>query len=277
MSKTTKTFNETAARKPAPQALGNAAKHGWDKFVTSLIERGADLEAPDADGMTPLMLAVHNRHLGCARLLIDAGADVNAKDPGGDTALIIAADKGNLECAEMLIAKGAEIDARRANGNSALLTAIDKEHVEFALALIQKGSGVGQETPGGEPVLAFAAAKGAKVNAVSYGLINKGASVDAFGPSGATPLIWAAAGDNIELAQFLVKKGANLDIKSQDKTAIDIAREKGYRKIVEILVEGYAERERQREAAIQRAADGFSEGLEKSIAPSRPITFKPKT
>lgn len=276
MTKTTKTFNETTAAKPAEQALGNAASHGWDKFVASLIERGADLEAPDAEGMTPLMLAVDKGHAKCVQLLVDAGADVNAKDPGGDTALIIAADKGRLDCAEMLIAKGAEIDARRANGNTALLTAIDKEHVEFALTLIQTGSKADQKTPEGEPVLVIAAAKGAKLNTVCYGLINKGASADAVGPSGVTPLICAATGNNLELARFLVKKGADLDIKFQDKTAIGIAQEKHHREIVELLVEAYAERERQRKAAIQRAADSFSEGLNKPIAPNRPIAFKPK-
>ncbi len=55
------------------------------------------------------------------RLLLDLGADVNAKDRGGATPLHWAAYAGAMEMAELLIARGAEIDVRDRNYHSSPL------------------------------------------------------------------------------------------------------------------------------------------------------------
>jgi hypothetical protein len=58
-----------------------------------LLDLGADVEARDADGMTPLLLAagVEQSAHALARLLLERGADVNARTPDGRTARDIAA------------------------------------------------------------------------------------------------------------------------------------------------------------------------------------------
>jgi hypothetical protein len=55
-----------------------------------LIEAGADVNAKDDEGLTPLMIAAHYSTPEMVTLLIDAGADVNAKDDDGQTPLMYA-------------------------------------------------------------------------------------------------------------------------------------------------------------------------------------------
>ena len=55
-----------------------------------------------ASGLTPLMQAAYEGHLGVAELLVDKGADVNAKDKVGWTALTCAACEGHLEVVKLL-------------------------------------------------------------------------------------------------------------------------------------------------------------------------------
>lgn len=61
-----------------------------------LIENGADVNAKDNTGVTPLMFASTLDHHAVAKLLIESGSDVNAKDNDGWSALIFAAYNGNL-------------------------------------------------------------------------------------------------------------------------------------------------------------------------------------
>ena len=64
-------------------ALLEAARRGDTAQVASLLERKVEVDAPSADGSTPLLLATANDHLAVARQLIEAGADVNKADKDG--------------------------------------------------------------------------------------------------------------------------------------------------------------------------------------------------
>ena len=86
-----------------------------------LVERGANLELADGNGVTPLINAILNAsvfrtnragrsdHLTIAGFLLDAGANVNAQDWYGETPLWTAVDLRNLELgpAEKRTAKSA--------------------------------------------------------------------------------------------------------------------------------------------------------------------------
>ena len=55
--------------------------------VKAAIDAGADLEARDEDGWTPLMqAAVRNENAAVVQLLLDAGADATATNEDGETA-----------------------------------------------------------------------------------------------------------------------------------------------------------------------------------------------
>ncbi len=121
-------------------ALLYATREGHFDVVRLLVERGADLERADDNGVTPLINAILNaslfrvsrtgasEHLAIASLLLDAGANVNASDWYGETPLWAAVDLRNLELGpadkatgirdeafaliERLLAAGADPNAR---------------------------------------------------------------------------------------------------------------------------------------------------------------------
>ena len=65
-----------------------AAAGGQNEIVELLIAKGADVNATDGDGDTPLHLAGNNTATKeIAELLIAKGADVNARDDDGETPL----------------------------------------------------------------------------------------------------------------------------------------------------------------------------------------------
>ena len=64
-------------------------------------------------------------------LLLASGADVNAKDEMGETPLHLAAQFGRKEIAELLIAEGADVNAKGDFGRTPLDTAEDKEMADL--------------------------------------------------------------------------------------------------------------------------------------------------
>lgn len=71
--------------------LIQAAKDGNLPATQTLLVDGADINAKNKDGETPLMWAEYKNHTEIIKLLIRKGADINAINNDGDTALIIAA------------------------------------------------------------------------------------------------------------------------------------------------------------------------------------------
>lgn len=91
--------------------------------VTTLIKlvRNADVNAKDARGYSPLMLAAYSGSLEAAQLLLQVGADPDTADVAGNSALMGAAFKGNVYMIDVLLKKGANPDLR----NNANMTALD--------------------------------------------------------------------------------------------------------------------------------------------------------
>jgi ankyrin repeat protein len=78
-------------------ALHYAAREGHTDVVALLLGNGARIEEPEANGVRPLLLAILNDHAQTARYLIEHGADVNADDWSGRTPLWAAVDARNIE------------------------------------------------------------------------------------------------------------------------------------------------------------------------------------
>jgi len=91
----------------AKSPLLYATRHGDLEMVQLLVESGADIEAADANGVTPLLNAILNssagsvrsgtEHFAAAQYLIARGAEINAADWYGQTPLYAAVDVRNLE------------------------------------------------------------------------------------------------------------------------------------------------------------------------------------
>ncbi|MCX8998274.1 ankyrin repeat domain-containing protein [Rhizobiaceae bacterium BDR2-2] len=81
-----------------------------DDVARWLVEKGADISAPDAYGETPLH-ARAGHWQGRIDILLELGADVNGRDGKGNTPLHKAAAVGNVRTARTLLEHGASIDA----------------------------------------------------------------------------------------------------------------------------------------------------------------------
>jgi ankyrin repeat protein len=79
------------------------SEQGHSKAVHLLINSGAEVNATDASGWTPLMMAMGAGEMEVVRLLLDAGANVNASDNDGRTAMHWARENGHYEVAELLL------------------------------------------------------------------------------------------------------------------------------------------------------------------------------
>ncbi|MFP4374136.1 MAG: ankyrin repeat domain-containing protein [Spirochaetaceae bacterium] len=119
-----------------------AARQGHVEVVRTLIDNGADVNASDVFGRTPLHLAVS--HPEVVELLLDAGAGVDARDQLSNTPLHRAVP--SLETVDALIRAGADVNARNTGGNTPLDIAMrygnSRRAVEVVQRLVEAGAGV---------------------------------------------------------------------------------------------------------------------------------------
>lgn len=75
--------------------LHDAAEQGDSRLIRSLVADGANVDARDAQGQTPLIIAIRHRQLRAAAELIAAGASLNVETRAGWTPLSVAVKSGN--------------------------------------------------------------------------------------------------------------------------------------------------------------------------------------
>ena len=107
--------------------LLEAVKRGDAERVRELLDRGADPNARDERGWTPLHYAAERGRADVARLLLDEGARVDAEDGEGLTPLHFAAEAGSPEAVKLLVERGADVSARDVHGRTPLRLALSNE------------------------------------------------------------------------------------------------------------------------------------------------------
>jgi ankyrin repeat protein len=181
--------------------LIEATRHFNLRQVSKLLEKGADVDARNARGGTPLMHAAYHGNLELCRLLIEKGADLNAKASNGTTAIMLAALNGWPQVMELLVANEADVNAQKKDGTTALY---------------------------------FAAFRGRA--AAAKILIKSGADVNAQRKDGLTPLIAAViGGGHLDVVKALVAAGANANVVVKGVTALDLAKANGHSKVAKYL------------------------------------------
>lgn len=95
-------------------SLLNASAAGDTQKVLLLLQEGHHVdEAVPLIGTRPLMLAAAYGHVETIKALLDAGADVNAQDVTGWTPLHAGAYKGDAAVVSLLLAHGARVASSR--------------------------------------------------------------------------------------------------------------------------------------------------------------------
>ena len=90
------------------ETIQEAAEQGNLADVKRHLQRGADVNAKDNDGYTPLMAAAINGNPDVVKVLMEKGADVNARAEDGNTALELAKVNRHPDVVEFLKQHGAK-------------------------------------------------------------------------------------------------------------------------------------------------------------------------
>jgi uncharacterized protein len=105
-----------------------AAHFSHPNAARALLNKGAQVNACSTNALRNMAIhaAAAGRAHSVAQLLLDAGADVNARQQGGWTPLHSAAQNGDIEFAQLLTEAGADVNARADNQQRPLDLALTK-------------------------------------------------------------------------------------------------------------------------------------------------------
>ena len=176
------------------------------------------MNARDAEGNTPLILASFYASPKCVALLLEKGADANAANKAGVTALIRAAT--NYEKTRLLVDAGAKVRVRTADlGNTPLILAARRAgNSRTVKLLLERGANATERNNAGISPIISGAASG-DLETVRL-LLDAGAKADDFPKSNdpratdiaagfRTPLMWAAYHNDVPMVRLLLEHGAD--------------------------------------------------------------------
>jgi len=192
-------------------------------------------------GSTPLFMAAYFGHSHLIQILLDARASIDQPDVWGYTPLSAAAEEGKLEVVKILCRKRANVNSANQSGMSALQLASMHAHKETVEELCRWSADVNYVNK--RAVLQCTALHMAIVSQcvdIVRFLCQCRACLTAFNVDGLTPIAIAAERGNPRIVQTLVDASADGNIRSPSihrggNTAMDLAREGGYKEVEKIL------------------------------------------
>jgi ankyrin repeat protein len=226
----------------ASSQLADAIEAGRRDEALKLIDSGADVNAAQGDGATPLHWAAYRLDVDLVDRLLKHGASAATQNRFGATPLGEAAKAANLPIVKLLLKAGAPVDAANGDGETALMLSAHTGNAEVMSALIAAGANVNAREAWRDQTALMWAAEGAYPDLVKL-LIKHGADVKAraatndwgsqitnepraqYRPTGGlTPLLYAARSGCVECVKAILAAGENVDRPTPDgETALLLA------------------------------------------------------
>ena len=181
------------------------------------------LSAQDISGATPLHEAVRYGRVDIARLLLSNGANVNAMDSIGKTPiLLIIPNAVQQEMYPLLIQRGALVNPKDMYGDTVLHVATMADSPVNTLALlVSNGAVINERNKEGVTPLSLAIETNHPAQVKYYA--QNGADIYAEDMEGNTPLTKALEADNIEILKMLITQQNISSTDSSGNTALHIA------------------------------------------------------
>jgi ankyrin repeat protein len=227
----------------APQLDGTTALH-WavrlDDLDTAdmLIRAGANVSAANRAGATPMQLAALNGNAAMVAKLIKAGADSNVPlTTYGDTALMMASRTGKTDAINVLLDGGAKVNTKETwGGTTALMWAVAERHAAAVKTLIDHGADVNARSN------FVPAANGRGFEGRTPVAPQPGQAAEEFASGWLTPLMFAAREGDVDSARLLVAAGADVNAPASDgKDALGLAIFNGNYELASFLIDGKAQ------------------------------------
>ncbi|OQV09874.1 Ankyrin repeat-containing protein [Cladophialophora immunda] len=260
----------------ARDSKGNTALHlaiyqGLPEMVNSLLQRGADPNATNCEGMNALHRAAQGDDIDVLKTVLELTDDIEVQMSDGETPLLLATDFGIIQA---LLDNGANINARRQTDGCTKLhfaTRDASEQVKHLCSQLQyavllpkgdwnplhaasfNGSAecitlllgydiwLGDKTKRGETAMHLAA-YGGHYEACKL-LLEAGCGIDDQAEDGYTPLVIAAEEGHESIVNLLLAEGASVNtIPSTSVTALSTAAANGHAKVVRLLLDHGADK-----------------------------------
>ena len=183
-------------------------------IVEGLLRIGCDPNiinsAIEKDMKCPLYLAIRKRNLKILKLLFKHNANANLKHMYGGTPLHYAVgyENGDIQIVKELLDNGADTDAQNRYQITPLIIALESKRIDIAEALLAYGANINYPcNSGGRTVLHDMVFK-RDIEIIKF-LLENGANVDSASYNKETPLLACLEIDRLDIAECLLKKGAN--------------------------------------------------------------------
>ncbi|AXO19131.1 TPA: ankyrin repeat domain-containing protein [Providencia stuartii] len=190
------------------QEFLSAAEQGNLALLKHCLDKGVDINTTNRQGRTAIVNASLNKHYECVTFLINAGADINKQDQTCFNPFLLSCLNNDLTLLRIVLPAKPNLDLLTRFGGVGITPASEKGHVEIVRELLEKTD--------------------INVNHTNF--------------VGWTPLLEAIVlNDGGEKQQQIVKllldHGANPHMTDKyGKTPLELAREKGYHEIAELLI-----------------------------------------
>jgi serine/threonine protein kinase len=125
----------------------SAIVYGNVEMLELLLEHGANINAKDNSGITPLHAAIQTGNLSITKWLLEHGASINAKNNSGTTPLHyviqqLAMPYDNLGMLKLLLEHGANLNVKDNNGTTPLHTAVQSGNLSITKWMLEHGANI---------------------------------------------------------------------------------------------------------------------------------------
>ena len=137
-------------------SVNEAAARGKLDEIKSAIKDGANLDAIDKSGFTPLEWCIIENRIEIAEALLDARANPNLSSADDYPLIIRAISDRRTVIVRLLVEAGAKLEARKYDGSTPLMEAVNTGNVDIVTFLLNAGADTKAKNKNGKTALGIA-------------------------------------------------------------------------------------------------------------------------